>query len=70
MTVNPLLLARLLETPRLTAASLRDRLQAWHQHPQRQATPALPPRAPSDTLKRYGTLTKRNHCEDEHHAIH
>lgn len=56
--ISPALLTRLVDTPRLTATGLRDRLEVWHQHPQhyRQAVPASNPSAPSTVLERYCAL--------------
>lgn len=68
--ITSMLLARLIDTPRLTAAGLRDRLEAWHQHPQRRSESVCRQYAPSTTLERYSTLNKRNNHQGKSHVIH
>ena len=60
--ISPALLARLVDTPRLTATGLCNRLEVWHQHPQRycQAVPASNQSAPSTVLERYSALNTRS----------
>lgn len=70
--IAPSLLSRLLDTPRLTVTGLRDRLEAWHQHPQRycQSAPTSSQGATSTTLKRYGMLSKQKDCQGVNDVIH
>jgi len=68
------LLSRLIDTPRLTATGLRDRLAAYQQHPQREKTEELQPQQGQNKatplLARYSLLNGQPGGQGESHAIH
>lgn len=66
------LLSRLIELPRLTASGLKQRLEAWQQHPERLTPPEPTPadRQSSAALARYGTLNGRSTGQGERHAVY
>ncbi|MGJ0491180.1 IS21 family transposase [Methylobacter sp.] len=66
------LLRRLVELPRLTASGLKQRLEAWQQHPERLTPPepASASRQSSAALARYGTLNGHSTGQGERHAVH
>jgi len=66
------LLSRLIELPRLTASGLKQRLEAWQQHPERLTQPNPSPADPpsSAALARYGTLNGRSTGQGERHAVY
>ncbi|NYT46692.1 MAG: hypothetical protein H0A75_02555 [Candidatus Methanofishera endochildressiae] len=76
--IDPQLLSRLIDTPRLTATGLRDRLDAYQQSPERESADELPahPAAQtsqtktSDSLARYGVLNGQPDGHGESHVIH
>ena len=63
---------RLLDTPRLTATGLKERLGAYQQHPDRLVTPQLVASAPgiSINLKQYGGLNGHSNGQGESHGVH
>jgi transposase len=66
------LLQRLLDTPRLTATGLKERLAAYQQHPER-ITPAEvnPTASPASTvLARYGALHGHSTGQGVSHGVH
>jgi len=65
----PTLLERLLDTPRLTATGLRERLEAYRQHPERSKSPAPDP-GTSAALARYGALNGHSNGQGERHVVH
>ncbi|MGR9088935.1 MAG: IS21 family transposase [Gammaproteobacteria bacterium] len=71
-TIPDELLQRLIESPRLTATGLKERLSAYQQHPER-ITPAdvKPTASPSSTvLARYGALNGHSNGQGESHVVH
>jgi hypothetical protein len=63
---------RLIDTPRLTATGLKERLAAYQQHPER-ITPAgvKPTDSPSLTvLARYGALHGHSNGQGESHVVY
>lgn len=72
------LMAQLIDTSRLTATGLRERLTAYQQHPERNSTdtssipPAVPdsPTSANDSLARYGALNGQSSGQGENHVIH
>jgi len=66
------LLRRLIESPRLTATGLRERLDAWRHHPERIMPSGVKQAdGPSSTgLARYGALQGHANGQGEHHVIH
>jgi hypothetical protein len=67
------LLARLIDTPRLTATGLKERLATWRQHPERlQAKSAMPSGPTTDHAKlaRYGALNGRSSGQGESHVVY
>ena len=67
------LLTRLIDTPRLTATGLRDRLDAYQQHPERLKThPSGSFEAQGDhaRLAQYGALNDRSSGHGESHVVH
>lgn len=63
---------RLLDTPRLTATGLKERLGAYQQHPDRLKAPPLVVSAPSiqANLKPYGGLNGHSNGQGESHVVH
>jgi len=72
--IDAQLLSRLIDTPRLTATGLRDRLAAYQQHPQRESTEELQPQQGQNkantSLARYSMLNGQPSGQGESHAIH
>lgn len=68
----PALLERLIDTPHLTATGLRERLEAYRQHPERIKSTALAPsgNGASATLARYGNLNGHSNGQGERHVVH
>lgn len=76
--IKPELLARLIDTPRLTATGLRERLVAFQQHPEREGRKEeashhisqnnINPR--NDALARYEALNGQPGGQGESHVIH
>jgi hypothetical protein len=64
------LLTRLIETPRLTATGLRERLGAYQQHPERLKTRSPEPQGDHTRLARYGVLNDRSSGHGESHVVH
>lgn len=66
------LLTRLIDTPRLTATGLKERLAAYPQHPERITPAELPPTgSPSSTvLARYGALHGLPTGQGVSHGVH
>lgn len=72
------LLSRLIDTPRLTATGLRDRLDAYQQSPERESAKELPVQLAaqtaqtktSDSLARYGVLNGHPDEQGESDVIH
>lgn len=68
-------LARLLDTPRLTATGLRERLEAYRQHPERingttDSKPSEASKAADAALARYSALNGHLSGQEGSHAIH
>jgi len=75
--IEQTLLAQLIDTSRLTATGLRERLTAYQQHPERNTTDvsSMPPVQDSatsakDSLARYGALNGQSSGQGESHVIH
>ncbi len=74
--IDAQLLARLIDTPRLTATGLRDRLAAYQQHPERGNIEEMPASQyaqksqskTNDSLARYGVLNGRPDGQGESHV--
>lgn len=69
----PTWLERLIDTPRLTATGLRERLAAYQLHPERisNAAPEHPPGGRSSTaLAHYGALNGHLNGQGERHVVH
>lgn len=67
------LLTRLIDTPRLTATGLKERLDAYQQHPERLKTRpsrSLDAQGDHTRLARYGALNDRSRGHGESHVIH
>jgi hypothetical protein len=66
------LLRQLIDTPRLTATGLKERLAAYQQHPERIMPADVTPTAkPSSTaLARYGALNGHATGQGESHVVH
>jgi hypothetical protein len=69
------LFARLIDTPRLTATGLRDRLMAYQQHPERENTEDQQTRQQdqnktNDALAHYRVLNGQPSGQGEDHVIH
>jgi transposase len=66
------LLRRLIDTPRLTATGLKERLAAYQQHPERimpaEVTPTAKPSSPA--LARYAALNDHCNGQGERHVVH
>ncbi len=70
------LLAQLIDTSRLTATGLRERLTAYQQHPERNMADASPmppaaqenPTSANESLARYGALNGQSSGQGESHA--
>jgi len=71
-------LSRLIDTPRLTATGLRDRLAAFQQHPERGKTGQLQAQQEAtvgqsktdNSLARYGELNGQPDGQGESHVFH
>jgi transposase len=63
---------RLIDTPRLTAAGLKERLEAYQRHPERIAPDdEKPADSPSSTvLARYGVLNGHSNGQGVSHGVH
>lgn len=76
--IDAQLVARLIDTPRLTATGLRDRLDAYQQSQERGGSEELPENLTThadqtktgDSLARYGALNGQPSGQGESHVIH
>ncbi len=76
--IDAQLFSRLIDTPRLTATGLRDRLDAYQQSPERERAEERPTQLTaqanqtktSDSLARYGVLNDQPSGQGESHVIH
>ncbi len=68
----PKLLGRLIDTPRLTATGLRERLNAYQQHLERLKGQSAVPSAPAAHAKlaRYGALNGQSSGQVDSHVSH
>jgi hypothetical protein len=63
--------ARLIDTPRLTATGLRERLEAYQAHPERlQTDTAMVVNTDLADLAHYAVLNGRSSGQGECHVIH
>lgn len=71
-SVDLSLLDRLLDSPRLTATGLRDRLEAWHNASDKRTCYSQPPASHNDKqlLSCYGALNDRPNGQGESHVVH
>ena len=76
--IEAALLARLIDTPRLTATGLRERLAAYQQHPEQQGDETLPLQGQENSLNSsnnaalagYGIVCGQLSGQGENHVIH
>lgn len=68
--ISEALLRRLLDTPRLTATGLRDRLAAYQAHPERMQTETVVVTTASPALAHYAALGGRSSGQETCHVVH
>lgn len=71
--IDAALLEKLIDTPRLTATGLKERLDAYHSHPERLNRPSeKPAKAQADAagLVRYAALNDRSSGQEDGHVVH
>jgi transposase len=69
-SINAELLEHILTLPRLTVTQLRDRLEAYQQHPDRLSSDQPDQACPPGALAHYAALNDRPTGQGESHAVH